>query len=111
MNAKELALRVVSLNDVLLHEQVEARRVDRLITRLKSDWLLKNPPIVAEHGGKYILLDGATRVTALKRIQCRDVVVQVVDYHMPGLVLETWNHLLLDLPTEPLLDSLQSVPA
>lgn len=110
MNAKELTLRIVSLNDVLLHEQVEARRVDRLITQLKSDWLLKNPPIVTQYDGKYILLDGATRVTALKRIHCRDVVVQIVDYAMPGLVLETWNHMLLDLPADQLLDALARIP-
>jgi hypothetical protein len=110
MNAKELTLRIVPLNDVLLHEQVEARRVDRLITQLKSDWLLKNPPIVTQYDGKYILLDGATRVTALKRIHCRDVVVQIVDYAMPGLVLETWNHMLLDLPADQLLDALARIP-
>jgi hypothetical protein len=110
MNAKELTLRVVSLNDVLLHEQVEARRVERLITQLHSDWMLKNPPIVTQYDGKYILLDGATRVTALKRIHCRDVVVQIVDYTMPGLVLETWNHMLLDLPADQLLDALTHIP-
>lgn len=110
MNAKELTLRTVPLNDVLLHEQVEARRVDRLITQLKSDWLLKNPPIVTQYDGKYILLDGATRVTALKRIHCRDVVVQIVSYGMPGLVLETWNHMLLDLPADQLLDTLARIP-
>ncbi len=110
MNAKELTLRIVSLNDVLLHELVEARRVDRLITQLKSDWLLKNPPIVTQYDGKYILLDGATRVTALKRMHCRDVVVQIVDYGMPGLVLETWNHMLLDLPADQLLDALARIP-
>ncbi len=110
MNAKELTLRIVPLNDVLLHEQIETRRVERLITQLKSDWLLKNPPIVTHYDGKYILLDGATRVTALKRIHCRDVVVQIVDYGMPGLALETWNHMLLDMPADRLLDALTRIP-
>ncbi len=110
MNAKELTLRVVSSSDVLLHEQIEARRVERLILQLKSDWLLKNPPIVTQYDGKYILLDGATRLTALRRIHCRDVVVQIVDYAMPGLILETWNHMLLDLPADALLDALARIP-
>lgn len=108
-NTGELTLRVVSLSDVLLHEQIEARRVERLIAQLQADQLLKNPPIVAEHDGKYILLDGATRVTALKRIGCRDVVVQIVDYAAPGLVLETWNHLLLDVPQPEMFQSLQQL--
>jgi hypothetical protein len=109
MNAKELTLRVVRLDDVLLHEQIEKKRVERLIQRLKQDQLLKNPPIVSEYNGKFILLDGATRITALKQIGCRDVVVQVVDYEAPGMVLETWNHMLLDAPIDELFMSLHAV--
>jgi hypothetical protein len=110
MNAKELTLRIVSLSDVLLHEQIETRRVNRLITRLKSDWLLKNPPIVAQLDGKYIVLDGATRTTALRRMDCRDIVVQIVDYDAPDILLESWNHLLLDLPTRQLFAALDKIP-
>lgn len=110
MNAKELSLRIVSLSDVLLHEQVETRRVERLMTGLRSEWLLKNPPIVTQYDGKYIVLDGATRTTALRRIHCRDVVVQIVNYGAPEIVLETWNHLLLDLPEDKFLQSVQTIP-
>ena len=110
MNAKELTLRIVSLSDVLLHEQIETRRVEKLITRLKSDWLLKNPPIVAQFDGKYIVLDGASRTTALRRMNCRDIVVQIVDYDAPGILLESWNHLLLDLPEPKLFGSLEKIP-
>ncbi|MBI3535945.1 MAG: ParB N-terminal domain-containing protein, partial [Chloroflexi bacterium] len=98
MNAKELVLRIVSLNDVVLHEQIENKRVEKLIERLKQDRLLKNPPIVSEFQDKYIVLDGASRTTALRQMNCRDVVVQIVDYTAPGIVLETWNHMLLDAP-------------
>ena len=110
MNAKELTLRIVSLSDVLLHEQIETRRVEKLSTRLKSDWLLKNPPIVAQFDGKYIVLDGASRTTALRRMNCRDIVVQIVDYDAPGILLESWNHLLLDLPEPKLFGSLEKIP-
>ena len=110
MNAKELTLRVVRLDDVLLHEQIEKKRVERLVKRLKEDHLLKNPPIVSEYNGKFVLLDGATRITALKQIGCCDVVVQVVDYEAPGMVLETWNHMLLDAPVDDLFKSLSAEP-
>ncbi len=110
MNAKELALRIVSLDDVLLHEQIEKTRVERLVKRLQEDQYLKNPPIVTESSGKYILLDGATRVTALRQLGCCDVVVQIVDSLSPAVVLETWNHMLLDLPVEDLLRMLSAVP-
>ena len=110
MNAKEFTLRIVRLDDVLLHEQIEKSRVERLVQRLEEDQFLKNPPIVAEHNAKYVLLDGATRVTALKRVGCRDVIVQVVDYAAPGMVLETWNHMLLDAPVDELFRSLRALP-
>ncbi len=110
MDAKELTLRIVSLSDVRLHEEIEMRRVERLIASLKSDWLLKNPPIVAQDDGRYIVLDGATRTTALRRLNCRDLIVQIVDYDAPGLVLESWNHLLLDFPVEQLFSGLERIP-
>lgn len=110
MHAKELTLRVVPLDDVLLHERIEIRRVERLGKQLQEDRLLKNPPIVTEYNGKYILLDGATRVTALSQIGCRDVVVQIVDYEAPGMALETWNHVLLDAPVDELFRSLRELP-
>ena len=110
MNAKELTLRIVRLGDVLLHEQIEKNRVERLVQRLEADQFLKNPPSVTEHNAKYILLDGATRVTALRRIGCRDVIVQIVDYAAPGMVLETWNHMLLDAPVDELFRSLRALP-
>ena len=72
--------------------------------------ILKNPPIVTEYNGKSILLDGATRVTALSQIGCRDVVVQVVDYEAPGMTLATWNHMLLDAPVNELFRSLRELP-
>ncbi len=110
VNAKELTLRIVRLDGVLLHEQIEKNRVERLVKRLEEDQFLKNPPIVTEHNAKYILLDGATRVTALRRIGCRDVMVQVVDYDAPGMVLETWNHMLLDAPVDELFRVLRALP-
>lgn len=110
MNVDQLALRVIPLDDVLFHEHIEHRRVDGLLARLADDQLLKNPPIVAPCDGKYILLDGATRTTALKQLGCRDLVAQIVDYDMPGLTLETWNHLIVDLHVSDFLQALRQLP-
>ena len=110
MNAKELCLRIVQLDDVLLHEEVERKRVDKLVTRLQHDRLLKNPPITAQFNNKYIVLDGATRTTSLRLIHCRDIVVQIVDYLNPGITLETWNHMLLDAPPQEIFDAIKDLP-
>ncbi len=110
MNAKELCLRIVHLDDVLLHEEVEHKRVEKLTARLMQDRLLKNPPIAALSDNKYIVLDGATRVTALAQIHCRDIVVQLVDYHSPSITLETWNHMLLDAPAQEIFNAIANLP-
>ena len=110
MNAKELCLRIVHLDDVLLHEEVERKRVEKLTARLEQDRLLKNPPIVSQFDSKYIVLDGATRTTALRQMRCRDLVVQIVDYLNPNITLETWNHMLLDAPAQEIFDAIQDLP-
>jgi hypothetical protein len=102
MEAKELRLSIVPLSAVILHEEIEQKRVDRLIERLRADRVLKNPPIVTEVkdekvGTRYIVLDGASRTSALRAMQCRDVLVQIVDYYSGDIRLESWNHLLLDV--------------
>src|SRR5581483_3330233 len=83
MEAKELNLSIVSLDDVLLHEEIEHKRVDKLIERLRADRVLKNPPIVTkvENGDttRYIVLDGASRSTALRELNVPDILVQIVD--------------------------------
>lgn len=107
MEAKELRLAIVPLDAVLLHEEIERNRVDRLVDHLRSDRILKNPPIVTEvrapnEWTRYIVLDGASRTSALRVMQCRDIMVQIVDYHSRDLRLESWNHLLLDVTPDEL---------
>jgi hypothetical protein len=110
VNAKELCLRIVHLDDVVLHEEIENKRVAKLVTRLEQDRLLKNPPIAAQFENKYIVLDGASRTTALRRLRSRDIAVQIVDYMNPGMTLETWNHMLLDAPAQGIFDAIQDLP-
>jgi hypothetical protein len=113
MEAKELKLAIVALRDVVLHEEIERKRVEKIQARLQSDRVLKNPPIVTrvEDGGaeRYIVLDGASRTSALRALQVPDVLVQIVDYHSPKLKLESWHHLLLDLTPARLRQELDTV--
>ncbi len=100
---------MIPLAAALPHEQIESRRVARLSEQLRADGVLKNPPIVTPYRHRYILLDGATRTHALAHLGCRDVVAQIVQYDAPGVALETWNHLLADLPTRAFTQSLRRI--
>lgn len=89
-------LEVLAVADILLHERHDAQRSAPLLDRLAQEGVLKNPPIVALIPGesRYVVLDGANRVTALRELDIPHVVAQVVDYEDPELELDTWHHLL-----------------
>jgi len=109
MNLTDVVLRIVHSEDLLGHEVVDPRRVERLVQRLRSDGILKNPPAVVDVGGKYVVLDGATRVAALRELGIRDVVVQIVDYEPPGVELHSWCHVVVGMACKDLVDGLNLV--
>lgn len=105
-------LRVVAVADLLLHEQHDAQRSEPLLQRLRTEGVLKNPPIVAAIPGeqRYVVLDGANRVTAAHSLGMEHIAVQVVDYEDPELVLDTWYHLIKGMPVEEFRDLLSRLP-
>ena len=97
-------LLIVPADALLLHEDVDIRRVEPLVERLRMDGLLKNPPVVAPVAGRdadgcenrrYVILDGANRTTALWKLGAPHHLVQVVDYR--EVELGTWGHLVADI--------------
>ena len=90
-------LRIVSARDVLLHEDADPVRVERLVSRLRQDGMLRNPPVAAVlSDGRYVVLDGANRTSALAAIGAPVVALQVVDYADPAIRLEVWRHLIVE---------------
>lgn len=88
-------LRIVSSDTVVPHEKEDPLRARRLAEQIERDEVLKDPPIVAEmEGGRFVVLDGVSRVFALRQLGCRDILVQIVDYFDPALQLDTWAHLI-----------------
>jgi hypothetical protein len=102
-------LRIVPLNSVFLHENVDPRRVERLAKRLEADDLLVNPPIVIEAGDRYVVLDGATRTTALKQLGYQHTVVQLVSPD-EDLRLRTWYHTVRGADPTQLIKRIDDLP-
>jgi hypothetical protein len=102
-------LRFAALDDLLLHEEHDPYRAKRLALALKRDGKLRHPPIVAEDGDRYIVLDGATRITALREMGYRDVLVQIVDYKADAIQVSAWHHVLAGLSHNRLLATLANV--
>lgn len=87
-----LALELVPTEQVLPHEQIDDKRVARLMSRLEEDGRLVNPPVTTFWNGQYIVLDGATRSTAFKRLGYEYLIVQVAQPEREGFELHTWYH-------------------
>ena len=101
-------LRVVPLADVVPHEESEPRRVAKIVGRLAVDTSLSNPPLVAAMDDRLVLLDGANRIGALRVLDYRFAIVQVVAPER--LQLDMWHHALLDTTPQRLMDALGVVP-
>ena len=108
MNPLELC--VLDLNQVLPHEHYDSNRVDRLSDALKKANILRNPPIATEWKGKYVVLDGATRISALKKIDCPHIVVQLVKQDSQNAVISSWNHVIHNIDIERVFDAIEHVP-
>lgn len=105
-----LPLRIVPSERVFPHELIDEKRVDRLAKRLSEVGLLKNPPMVMETKGGYMVLDGATRSAALRQMGLPHMLVQVVTAEAEGLQLNTWSHIIRQIDKTLLLQLLQELP-
>lgn len=75
------------------HEDFDPIRVDRLRDRVDRDGTQLNPMVcTAAPDGSYVLLDGATRREAFRRLGLPHAVIQIVD--PANVTLGTWHHVL-----------------
>ncbi|MEM7345707.1 MAG: NAD(P)-dependent oxidoreductase, partial [Chloroflexota bacterium] len=104
-----LSLRVVPLDKVCPHERTDPRRVERLANRLAKDGVLSNPPIVVETEDHYVVLDGATRTTALKTLDYPHAIVQVIT-NREELGLHTWFHAIRQTEVKKVMELFKGIP-
>jgi len=110
MGPASLDLRIVPVPQLRLHEDFDPWRAKRLVVSLTHQGVLKNPLIVTELDDTFIVLDGATRATALAEMGVAHALVQVVRYDEPAVTLQTWNHVLVGIPSSSLLQELGRIP-
>jgi hypothetical protein len=89
------------------HEEYDPLSVERLADRIEAEGIQRNPVICVDADrDDLVVLDGATRTEALRRLGVDHVVVQVVD---PGAVtLETWHHVVRGARPTAVMDRIAS---
>jgi len=105
-------LKIIPIAEIIFHEDPDEERSAKLIDEIRKENRLKNPPVVASHSGnkKYILLDGANRVTALKNLDIPDVLVQHIDLFDPGLIFLQWHHAVEKFTRDSFLEKINNLP-
>ncbi len=108
--AETLSLRMVPIEQLLPHEAHNPLRVKRLAERIVADAVVANPPVVAQlDAERYVVLDGATRVTALRQLGYPHLVVQLVDPARDQVQLFTWFHALRGCTSAELVAAVRSI--
>jgi len=105
-------LKILPLDKLILHEDHDLQRTIPLISRLRSQGILRNPPIVmplTDGSGRFMVLDGANRVTSLKEMEFPHIVAQVVESTYPHVNLQTWNHIVWGMKSDALMEAIENV--
>ncbi len=105
-------LHILPLPSLILHEDHDRQRTLPLVDKLRAQGILRNPPIVMpleDGSGRYMVLDGANRVTSLQEMDFPHIVAQVVQPHDPNVHLEVWNHVVWGMDEEELIRNIREV--
>ncbi len=106
-------LTFLPVDQLLIHELHDEQRVRPLLLRVRSSGVFRNPPIVSplqDGTSRYMVLDGANRVTVLRELGYPHALVQVVAPDDPGLTLQTWNHVVWELNPARFLSGIRNIP-
>jgi hypothetical protein len=106
-------LEFIPVSRLVIHERHDDQRTLPLIRRIRTSGVFRNPPVVApisDGSGRYMVLDGANRTTALAEMGCPDALVQIVQPDDPGLKLENWNHVVWELNPLRFLTTIAGLP-
>jgi hypothetical protein len=105
-------LDILPIESLILHEDHDMQRSAPLIEKLRAAGILRNPPIVMplmDGTKRYMVLDGANRVTSLEALEFPHIVAQVVGADDPNVNLQTWNHVVWGVPPKSLMGDLKKI--
>lgn len=105
--SSQLTLKIVPTEKVVLHEHVDPLHVATLTVQLNNQGILKNPILVTEARGKYVALDGATRISVLTQMGVPTTLVQIVS---PDRIrLQNWHHAVVGTKANDLLEQIDQI--
>lgn len=106
MNNVLADLELINTDSLFVHEPTEQLRLNRISTLLEKEGVIRNPLMaIPMEDNQYLILDGAHRTAALKKLGCRRVPVQIVKPEQVRLF--AWEHIV---PIGDWLQNLDKIP-
>lgn len=105
-------LKILPIDCLILHEDHDLQRTLPLVQKLRAQGILRNPPIVmplTDGTDRYMVLDGANRVTSLTEMEFPHIVAQVVKADDPHVNLQTWNHVVWGMDAKALIRRIRQI--
>ena len=105
-------LKILPLESLILHEDHDHQRTAPLVQRLRRTGVLRNPPVVmplTDGTERYMVLDGANRVTSLTEMEFPHIVAQVVKSDDVHVNLQTWNHVVWGMSTKAFIAKIRKI--
>ena len=105
-------LKILALENMILHEDHDMQRTLPLVEKLRAQGILRNPPVVmplSDNSSRYMVLDGANRVTSLREMEFPHIVAQVVESNNKHVKLQTWNHIVWGMSIRALMNAIRKV--
>ncbi|HET9587679.1 MAG TPA: hypothetical protein VFO91_02725 [Anaerolineales bacterium] len=105
-------LKILPIDCLILHEDHDLQRTLPLVQKLRAQGILRNPPIVmplTDGTDRYMVLDGANRVTSLAEMEFPHIVAQVVKADDPHVNLQTWNHVVWGMDAKTLIRRIRQI--
>ncbi|MFN8425786.1 MAG: hypothetical protein U0X87_05955 [Anaerolineales bacterium] len=103
-------LDILPVESLILHEDHDMQRSAPLIEKLRAAGILRNPPMVMplmDGTQRYMVLDGANRVTSLSEMEFPHIIAQVVEADDTNVNLQTWNHVVWGMNAKSLMSNPQ----
>ncbi len=93
-------LDLVPIGSLAVYENFDPIRVNKLCEKIYHDQVFFNPITVAKYKNTKIVIDGANRLEALKRMGCRYAFVCYVDYLDDNKIMLTNNAHFVDVESK-----------
>jgi ParB-like chromosome segregation protein Spo0J len=83
-------VRLIELDKLRQHEEVDPAHLKELKEQIRSDKILKFAIVVDKNTN--VILDGEHRFNSLKELGCRRIPVVYVDYNSPDIQVQSWRN-------------------